>query len=126
MNYLFLLIGDPPPARWTAALQAALQPLGELHIVSESDAVQAICDRTYDVVIIDAGQVSEPFELTGRLRQFNPETQVIIATASPTWQRARQALRAGAVDYIRKSLDEKDLRGDIQAVLKIPPASQAR
>jgi len=61
--------------------------------------------------------------MLSRLRAQQPEARIVIATTVPTWQRAREALRAGAADYIRKSLDEKELCSKIQAVLETPPPS---
>ncbi len=102
-------------------VQRALSPLGELQIVLEDKAVQAVIQGQYDVVLIDAGAVRDAPLLVSRLRAQRPSTRVVVATASPTWRRSREALQAGAADYIRKSLDEKDLRSTIQAVLETPP-----
>jgi DNA-binding response OmpR family regulator len=67
---------------------------------------------------VDAGAVRDAVLMVSRLRVQQPETRIVIATASPTWQRAREALRAGAADYVRKSLDEKGLRSKVQTVLE--------
>jgi DNA-binding response OmpR family regulator len=77
------------------------------------------------VIIVDAGAVCDANELTAQLLAQRPGVCVVIATASPTWQRARQALRAGAADYIRKTLDERELRTKIEAVLRVLPPSAA-
>lgn len=117
----FLLIGRKTETQWPLVLQQALSSLGKLHTVPEGESVEAVIQRHYDVIIIDAGAVSDVSLLTSRLRAQRPEARVVVATASPTWRRARQALQAGAADYIRKSLDEKELRSKIEAVLELPP-----
>ncbi len=89
----------------------------------QDEAMPAVIQSDYDVIIIDAGEVRDAALLASRLRARWPEARVVIATASPTWRRAREALRAGATDYIRKSLDEEELRSKIQAVLDAPPPS---
>jgi DNA-binding response OmpR family regulator len=121
VNHLFLLIDGRTEMQWATVLQRALSPLGKLHIVSEDDAVQAVTQNRYDVVIIDAGAVNDAVLLTSRLRAQRPGLRVVIATASPTWTRARQVFQAGAADYITKSLEEKELFNKIQAVLQVPP-----
>ena len=120
-SYAFLLIGQNTETRWPLVLQRALSPLGKLHIVPEEEAVQATIRGHYDVIIIDAGAVRDPALLASHLRAQRPRTRIVIATASPTWQRARKALQAGAADYIRKSLDEKELYSKVQVVLNVPP-----
>jgi DNA-binding NarL/FixJ family response regulator len=121
VKHTFLLIGEEAETSWSSALRQALSPLGKLRIVSEETAVRAVIQSDYDVIIIDAGAVHDAALLTARLRAQRSEARVVIATASPTWQRARQALQAGAADYIRKSLDTEELRSKIEAVLEVPP-----
>ncbi len=121
MSDTFLLIGEKKETQWPLVLQQALAPLGKLHVVAEEKAMQAIDQNDYSVIIIDAGAVRDAALLASRLRAQRLEARVVIATSSPTWQRARKALQAGAADYIRKSLNEKELRAKIQAVLKVPP-----
>lgn len=116
----FLLIGEKTGTQWPLILQQALSLLGKLWIVSEEEAVRAVSESRYDVVIIDAGAVRDAASLVSRLREQQPQARIIVATASPTWQRSREVLQAGAADYIRKSLDEKELRSKIQAVLEVP------
>lgn len=122
----FLLIGRHTETQWPLVLQQALSPLGKLWIVPEEEALQAVIEGHYDLIIIDAGTVGDAALLTSHLRTHRPEARVIIATASPTWRRARKALQAGAADYIRKSLDTKELYARVQAVLKVPAPSRPR
>jgi DNA-binding NtrC family response regulator len=120
VNYLFLLIDGNKEMQWPMVLQRALSPLGKLHVVSEDDAVQAVTQNRYAIVIIDMGAIDDAVLLVSRLQAQRPGLRIVIATASPTWTRARQMFQAGAADYIPKSLDEKDLFSKIQAVLKVP------
>lgn len=116
MDYRFLLVGDGESS-WREVLERAVAPWGDLDMVCEADAGKAISDRDYDLVVIDAGSTRDPATLTAVLRAGQPGVSIMVATASPTWQRARQAFRAGAVEYVRKTPNEKELRSEIQAVL---------
>lgn len=122
-GYSFLLIGKSAETQWPVILEQALSPLGKLRIVPEEEAERAVAESRYDVILIDAGAVRAETLLLFRLRAWQPQARIIVATASPTWQRSREALQAGVSDYIRKSLDEKELRSKIQAVLEAPPPS---
>jgi len=119
--YTFLLVGKAPGARWPMVLEQALAPLGQLYIVPEEKAVCVISERAYDVVLIDAGAVRDVVQLVARLRAQQPRLRIVVVTASPTWQQSREVFRAGATDYLRKSLDKKKLRDQIRAVLEMPP-----
>jgi DNA-binding NtrC family response regulator len=122
MNYTFLLISAKMETHWPLVLEQALASLGKLVVVSEEDAGQLMAKNVYDVIIVDAGAVRDALDVVSQLRRTQPKTRVIVATASPTWQRARELLKAGATDYIRKSQDEKKLLSDIQTALEhFPP-----
>lgn len=118
-RYSFLLIGAGAETRWPQVLKDALSPLGELHILSEAEAVRIVGEREYDVVLIDAGAVQDVIRLIARLRAQRPRARIVVVTASPTWQQSREIFRAGAADYIRKSLDKRKLRAQMEAVLQM-------
>lgn len=127
MKYLFLLVSNKPSAQWASILREALSPLGKLHIASEADALHKVLVQHYAAVIVDAGAVHDVASITRDLCQRWPQARVVIATTSPTWKRAREALQAGATDYIRKSLDKKELYSEIKAMLSsslLPSLSQ--
>ena len=122
IRYTFLLIGEKMETRWPLVLEQALSSLGKLVVVSEEEASQLITKNSYDMIIVDAGAVRDALGLVLYLRAAQPQARIIVATASPTWQRAREVLKAGATDYIRKSQDEKKLLSDIQTALEqLPP-----
>ena len=115
----FLLISHTEDTTWPGVLNQALSPLGSVEVVSEKDAIERItqyqCGAT--VVIIDAVIVEDVPGLIFRLRRQCPKSRIIVATASPTWQRARAAFQAGAVDYIRRSWNSKELLNTIKKIL---------
>lgn len=112
----FLLVGKES-AQWTCALDRALSPMGSMVVVREDEAVTAVIGGIYDLVIIDAGAVRNMWSVRSRVQAQSPEVHMVIATASPTWQRAREVMRAGAANYIYKSLEESELRTQIESVL---------
>lgn len=116
-RYSFLLIGTTAETRWPEVLKDALSPLGELHIASERETVRTVSEQEYDAILIDAGAVQDVTQTIARLRAQHPRTPIVVVSASPTWQQSREVFRAGAADYIRKSLDRKKLRTQIEAVL---------
>lgn len=116
-----MLVSEEEETLWPRVLRRALAPLGELRILSEEKAVQVVTTSPVPLVILDAAAVQDVAGLTSRLKRERPDLHVVVATASPTWRRARQALQAGASDYIRKSLDEEELRAQIEAVLHLSP-----
>lgn len=123
MPIKFLLISRPEDTTWLQVLSQALAPLGAVEAVSEEEAAERIAHyRCNAVAIVDAAAVEDVPALVSCLRRQCPESRIVVATASPTWQRARDAFQAGAVDYIRKSWDSKELLTAMKDILGRPPA----
>jgi DNA-binding NarL/FixJ family response regulator len=95
--------------------------LGKLEVLPEKEAMQHILQYKYDVIIVDAAAVGNEVLLISRVRAQQPQARIVVVTASPTWRRAREALRAGAMDYISKSLSEREFLSAFKDVLaRIP------
>jgi DNA-binding response OmpR family regulator len=120
--YTFLVVSKTSMPPWVAAVQQALSGLGAIDVVPEDQAAEAVARRPYDLILVDAGVVEDAAVLVSSLRQERTGLRVIVFTSSPTWQRARAAMQAGAASYVRKSLDPKEIRAAIKAVLGLPPS----
>ena len=116
----FLLISDSIDYHWRDILEEILTPLGRLEVVSEQMVVECLSERGCRAVIIDAGAVDNFALLTSRLRAHYPDTRIIIVTASPSWKFAREAFRAGATDYLRKSVNRQELSLALEQALAKP------
>ena len=121
MNRRFLLIGEKQ-ALWSQRLDHVLARWGKLYTASAEEAIEAIQENDYGLIVIDAGIIEDPASLVSHLNAKQPNASLIVASASPTWRQAKEVLRAGATDYIRKSLDEKELDNELGAVLRSWPS----
>lgn len=126
MGIAFLLIGNREESPWTQALAEALAPLGELHVISEQEAFKGIERERYDVIIVDSTVIKEVVPLVAGLRIRQPTAKLVVATLSPTWQRARDAMQAGASDYIRKSLNTQETLAAMKKILSRPGPGSTR
>jgi DNA-binding NarL/FixJ family response regulator len=120
--YTFLVVSKTSMPPWVAAVRRALSDLGALEVVPEDQAAEAVAGRPYDLILVDAGVVDDAAVLVSSLRKERTGLRVIVFTSSPTWERARAAMQAGAVSYVRKSLEDKEIRSAIKAVLGLPPS----
>jgi len=114
-----LVISNDPDSAWLQAVGDALQSLGELQVVSEQEAPVQVKAKDCDLVVLDATPIGGGIAaLVARLHEERPDVPIVVATTSPTWQRARQAFMAGASDYIRKSLDKERILASLREVLR--------
>jgi DNA-binding NtrC family response regulator len=117
----FLVIGNPeefPP--WSTVLNA-LTALGKVEILPRKEAMEQIPVYHYDMVIIDATMLDSELLLLSEIRSLQPHTRLLVLTASPTWRRARDILKAGAMDYLSKSLSEKEYLNTFLEILDRTP-----
>ena len=123
MQPTFLLINGTRERYWHQVLEDALAPLGTLQIGEEEKAVELVLQQDYDIVIVDATVVRDVPLRVSRIRAQRPDARIVVATTSPTWTRARAAFRAGATDYIRKSLNKDELLSAFRVALAktLPP-----
>ena len=115
----FLLISEPGDF-WNQVLEDALAPLGTLQVAAEESAMDLIINNEYDAIIIVAGNVSHFGLLTSRIRAQRARARIIIVSSSLTWQRAREAFKSGASDYVFQSVDEAELLTLVKTVLSKP------
>src|SRR5207248_10850266 len=79
-----------------------------------------LSERKHRAVIVDAGAVDNFALLTLQLRTRNPDARIIVVTASPSWEFAREAFRSGATDYLRKSVAREELSLHLKQALTKP------
>ncbi len=126
MNCRFLLITKNAETQWSQVVQEAVSSLGTLDICPDADSEQFLGQINYDLIIVDASSIVDFAPLVKRVHRDFASLDIIVATASPTWQRAREAMQVGAADYIRKTMDVNELRDQLQRVLasKLPPSTK--
>ncbi len=117
-----LLICEQKASSWSGVVVAALAPFGHLQIAPVNEALDLVQQQPQRLIIVDAACVQDAPALVARIRALRPGARVVIATASPTWRRAREAFQAGATDYIRRSLSKQELQETFaNALNKTPP-----
>ncbi|MFZ0544648.1 MAG: response regulator [Candidatus Promineifilaceae bacterium] len=120
-NQQFLLIDGVSDQIWYQLLKETLSSLGKLLTGNEKQAVSMVQEGDYELVILDALAVRNVPRLVSRLRSQRPDVRIVVATASPTWRRARETLLAGATDYIPKSYDKEALFCTLSVALEKKP-----
>ena len=82
-------------------------------------ALEKISEGLFDLVISDIRLPGlDGIELLRQTRLRSPETLFILITAFPTLDTAIQALREGAVDYIRKPLELRGLIAKVEHLMR--------
>jgi DNA-binding NarL/FixJ family response regulator len=123
MTAKFLLISHEKETTWPLVLRQTLASLGELELVTEEQAFERVSQSQCDLIIVDASAIADTLLLISRLRHQCPQSRIVVATASPTWQQARDAFHSGATDYIRKTLNKEEILATVKDIMSKPQPS---
>ncbi len=122
-NSRILIIDDKP--WWSGFSKKVLLEHGYRVDMARNreEALNKLDSQRYDMVILD--YYFSGTDGVSSLRQIlkrHPEERVVVVSAAPSWMEGRDIFRAGAIDYMSKSLDETRLLDIIQKVLKMKPS----
>ena len=120
----FLVVSNGQQDHWHTVVAEVLSSIGRLDSVQQEMGVKRVKEMSYDLVIIDATTVQNTDLLIRRILAQQPQTRVVVVTASPTWQLARASFLAGAIDYILKSPNKDEMMMAIKNALSKPPRPQ--
>ncbi len=128
-----LVIDDDRNIRWV--LKKALQKAGyAVETAEDGDSgLFALVQNPFDLVVLDLKMPG--VDGLGVLRQIHkrrPDLPVILLTAHATVSTAVEAMRLGAIDYLRKPFDVEEIRFKIARALEqhadranaLPPAAE--
>lgn len=104
-----LLITNDLESSWNLSVRKAVSAVGNLTMVKENLGLLNLRRSIFHLVIIDAAEVEDILSIVSQIHTQYPTIPILVATLSRSWKRAREAIRAGATDYIFKSRAIKDL-----------------
>lgn len=74
------------------------------------DGLSQIKDSSFDLTLTDIKMPGmDGIELLRQIKELDPDNVVIVITAYPSFETARDALRLGAYDYISKPLNLEEI-----------------
>jgi class 3 adenylate cyclase len=114
-----LIVDDEPSARLTLGL--LLRNRG--HLVRQADGVaaatRALAADAFDVVVTDLRMPDGVgLDVLREAKTRCPEAEVILLTAHPGWESAKEAMRLGAFDYFEKGQEPDGLFRRIDRALE--------
>lgn len=117
MNKNFLVVTKRSRSSWVTTLKRAISAFGNLQVVSEENLESEMTRDIYDMVFIDSSVITNATQIVMQLHSTYPGIPIVVAALSRSWRRTRDALRAGAADYILKSLSVDELSNVIRNLL---------
>ncbi len=103
------------------ALALRLQSRGLLVETAESGtvALEKAQEQSFDAVVLDLAMPGmNGLETLQRLREQNPDLQIILLTGHGTVQKGVEAMKLGALDFLEKPAEFKELLAKIEQASK--------
>jgi DNA-binding NtrC family response regulator len=117
MSAEILLLTGAAPGLNLDQVRHGLEALGPVLVMAPATFDPGVHAAGRDLVIVDATYVKQAEQLVTRICDNAPHARVVVITASPTWQRARSAFEAGAMDYLSKNMPPLEFRVALLHVL---------
>ncbi len=115
-----LVVDDEPANIFT--LCSMLEPQGQYIVESTQSGLEAIDlagNSAYDLVLLDVMMPDiDGYEACSRMKEIKPDMPVVLVTALVDSQYLRKGFEAGAMDYIRKPVDELELLARVKSILQ--------
>jgi DNA-binding NtrC family response regulator len=115
-----LLVGDTGDRFLQETLEEILKHLGGMRVTTGERAIELVKATDFQAILVDATAIRDFGMLVSQIRLVKPGLNIIVLTASPTWELAREAFMCGATDYVVKSLDRDHLAREIYRALNRP------
>ncbi len=101
-----LLVDDEKEFIETLAMRLETRGLKADIAESGEAAIEKVQEKSYDAILLDMAMPGmDGIETLKRLRELNPNSQVILLTGRATVQKAVEAMRLGALDLLEKPVD---------------------
>jgi DNA-binding NtrC family response regulator len=101
-----LLVDDEEEFVKTLAARLEIRGLKVDVAYSGEAAIEKVKDRSFDAILLDLAMPGmDGIETLRRLRELNPDSQVVLLTGRATVKGAIQAMRLGALDLLEKPVD---------------------
>jgi DNA-binding NtrC family response regulator len=110
-----LLVDDEREFVETLAARLEIRGLRVVAVHSGEAAVDAVKEDSFDAILLDLAMPGmDGIETLRRLRELNPDSQVVLLTGRATVQKATEAMRLGALDLLEKPVDIAVLQKKIE------------
>jgi DNA-binding NtrC family response regulator len=113
---ILLVTSEPHPAS-----QQALADLGVIQISSAAEAAEPGGQASYDLVVVD--DQPSTVELVAKFHDRYPELPIVVLNSDRSWERAREAWRAGATNVVSKQPDDHELSQAVKQILGLTERS---
>ena len=101
-----LLVDDEKEYIETLAMRLETRGLRVDVAESGETALEKFREKSFDAVVLDLAMPGmDGIETLKRLRELNPDSQVLLLTGRATVKKATEAMRLGALDLLEKPVD---------------------
>jgi len=115
-----LIVDDDASLRRVLEYNLAEEGYAVATAASAEEALEALGRSSFDLVVTDIQMPGiSGMELLARVRRDAPETQVIVITAFGTIEKAVEAMKAGAFEYVTKPFNRDELKLTVRKALRV-------
>ncbi|MEJ2640051.1 MAG: response regulator [Desulfosarcinaceae bacterium] len=116
MSESVLLVDDEPDFLEVMAERIEARGIAVATATSAEEALERIAKERFDAVVMDFVMPGmDGIETLRRLKEDQPELQIILLTGYATLEKCIEAMKLGAMDFMEKPVDIEELTAKIKA-----------
>lgn len=121
-----LVVDDERGARMTLEVPLRLSGYEVMALADAGEAIKIAQKEPFDLLLTDVYMPGiGGLELVRWFREFSPETKIIVMTGQGSLETAMQAVEQGAIDFIAKPFDIKDVLALVRRATETLPEAVA-
>jgi two-component system, OmpR family, alkaline phosphatase synthesis response regulator PhoP len=123
-GYRILVVDDEQPVCEACHEALAIEGYMVDAVLDGEEALRTLKNNTYDIILLDLKMPGmSGLEVLEKARGIAPKADVVMMTGYATVESAVEAMKLGAIDYIKKPFTNRELSEKILQVLerKGPP-----
>ncbi len=123
-GYRILVVDDEPTVCEACHETLAIEGYMVDTVLSGEEALKTLQTNTYDIILVDLKMPGmSGLEVLEKVKEVAPKADMVMMTGYATVESAVEAMKLGAIDYIKKPFTNRELSDKILQVLekKGPP-----
>ncbi len=114
-----LIVDDEKNIRFTVSQALESKKVAVETAINGEEALEKLQNGEYGVVLLDLRMPGmDGMEVLRKIREDKPNTRVVIISAHGTIDKATEAMKLGAVDFVQKPFSPKEIRALVDKVLE--------
>jgi len=101
---------------WNIWINKIKEKIRSANIEMDKDTSRWKNNNAYAMIMVDVSNIEDLRRLVPEIRYKQPQCRILVISSTPTWKQAREIIRLGAANLIRKSSNLEEIIKEIESL----------